>query len=117
MRRLAALTTGDVIDAPAVLEGLGTASEASPMARATAGLAASVEAHLDDYFAVFGDDLPPDGLYDRVLAEIERPLLTLALAATRGNQIRAARLLGINRNTLRKKLNDHSLDALAVRRV
>ena len=116
MRRLAALTSGDVIDATAVLEGLGSTGEGVASARTAAGLAASVAAHLDDYFAVFGEDLPPDGLYDRVLAEVERPLLTLALAATRGNQIRAAKLLGINRNTLRKKLNDHSLDALAARR-
>jgi len=41
-----------------------------------------------------------------VLAAVERPLLRLALAAVRGNQLKAARLLGINRNTLRKKLTD-----------
>jgi two-component system nitrogen regulation response regulator GlnG len=40
------------------------------------------------------------------LREIEHPLLTAALAATRGNQIRAADLLGVNRNTLRKKIKD-----------
>ena len=72
-------------------------------------LAGAVETHIARYFAVFGDDLPPDGLYDRILAEIERPLLLLSLAATRGNQIQAAKLLGINRNTLRKKLLEHKL--------
>ena len=61
-------------------------------------------------------DLPPDGLYDRVLAEMERPLLELSMAASKGNQLRAARLLGINRNTLRKKLTDLSIDAGAARR-
>ena len=46
------------------------------------------------------------GLYDRILQHVERPLLMAALAATRGNQIRAAALLGLNRNTLRKKIRD-----------
>ena len=115
MRRLAALTSGERIDASDVaaeLRGPGAVS----MPPSSNGLAASVAAHLSDYFGIFGDDLPPDGLYDRVLAEVERPLLTQALAATRGNQIRAAKLLGINRNTLRKMLGAHRLDATAVRR-
>ena len=68
-------------------------------------LSESVERHLQVYFSGFSsNELPPDGLYDRILEEIERPLLNAALAATRGNQIRAAKLLGLNRNTLRKKL-------------
>jgi two-component system nitrogen regulation response regulator GlnG len=41
-----------------------------------------------------------------VLREVERPLISLTLAATRGNQIRAAQLLGLNRNTLRKKIRE-----------
>jgi two-component system nitrogen regulation response regulator GlnG len=61
---------------------------------------------LASYFASFGADLPPPGLYHRVLREIEQPLLSVTLAATRGNQIRAADLLGVNRNTLRKKIRD-----------
>jgi two-component system nitrogen regulation response regulator GlnG len=64
-------------------------------------------------FAAHGDRLPPDGMYDRVISEVERPLLSLALGATRGNQLRAARLLGLNRNTLRKKIKD--LDVPVVR--
>ena len=80
------------------------------------GLADAVEQHLARYFATFGRDLPPDGLYDRVLAEVERPLLELCMAAAKGNQLRAARLLGINRNTLRRKLTDLSIDAGASRR-
>ena len=50
--------------------------------------------------------MPPPGLYHRILREVEAPLLSAALAATRGNQIRAADLLGVNRNTLRKKIRD-----------
>ena len=71
------------------------------------------ERHLTRYFADFGDGLPPPGLYHRILREVEQPLLTAALAATRGNQIRAADLLGVNRNTLRKKIRD--LDIQVVR--
>ena len=118
MRRLAALTRGDVIGAAAVAEGLadGGPPRAGPPAEAGDSLAGAVEGHLARYFAVFGDELPPDGLYDRVLAEIERPLLMLSLAATGGNQIQAARLLGINRNTLRKKLNERRIDPAGLRR-
>jgi len=54
----------------------------------------------------FGQELPPAGLSTRVLRKVEFPLITAALAATRGNQIRAADLLGLNRNTLRKKIRD-----------
>lgn len=66
----------------------------------------SVERHMGTLFRQFGEGLPPPGLYHRVLREIEAPLLTAALAATRGNQIKAAELLGLNRNTLRKKIRD-----------
>ncbi len=114
MRRLAALTRGDTIGAPAISDGLGPA----PPAAAEVGgvsFADAVERHLAAYASGFGADLPPDGWYDRVLDEVERPLLRVALAATGGNQIRAARLLGINRNTLRKKLLDRGVDALAGR--
>lgn len=69
-------------------------------------LSASVEAHVKRYFDLHGDDLPPPGLYNRILKEVELPLIALSLAATRGNQIKTAELLGINRNTLRKKIRD-----------
>lgn len=67
-------------------------------------LGAAVEMHLRHYMDQFDGELPPTGLYNRVLEEVELPLLTLALAATYGNQIKAAELLGLNRNTLRKKI-------------
>ncbi len=57
----------------------------------------------------FGDSLPPVGLYHRVLRDLEAPLIAATLAATRGNQIRAAEILGLNRNTLRKKIKDLEL--------
>ena len=69
-------------------------------------LSLAVEHHMAGMFKEYGDDLPPPGLYHRVLREVEYPLISAALAATRGNQIRAAELLGLNRNTLRKKVRD-----------
>ena len=69
-------------------------------------LSLSVEHHLSSLFKEYGEQLPPPGLYHRILREIEYPLISAALAATRGNQIKAAELLGLNRNTLRKKVRD-----------
>jgi two-component system nitrogen regulation response regulator GlnG len=72
----------------------------------------AVERHLSDYFRRYPSSLPPPGLYHRILREIEGPLIGAALAATRGNQIRAAELLGVNRNTLRKKVRDLELQVV-----
>jgi two-component system nitrogen regulation response regulator GlnG len=119
MRRLAALSRDEVISATIVDQQFqfSAASESAPAPSASeGGLADAVEVHLARYFATFGRDLPPDGLYDRVLNEIEKPLLHLSMAASKGNQLRAARLLGINRNTLRKKLTDLGIDAGTGRR-
>ena len=69
----------------------------------------AVERYLAILFRECGPELPLPGLYHRVLREIEVPLLSAALAATRGNQIKAAELLGLNRNTLRKKVRDLEL--------
>jgi two-component system, NtrC family, nitrogen regulation response regulator GlnG len=75
-------------------------------------LSTAVERYLSRYFAGFDSDLPPPGLYHRILREVEYPLLSAALAATRGNQIRAADLLGVNRNTLRKKIRDLDIQVI-----
>lgn len=69
----------------------------------------SFERYLNRYFADFGDALPPEGLYHRLLREFEEPLIHAALAATNGNQLRAAHLLGLNRNTLRKKIREQNI--------
>ena len=108
MRRLAALTR-DAVITPALIEqqlGVGGGQQAIAAVPEGADLGEAIEQHLARHFASYGHALPPDGLYDRVLAEFEKPLLRLTLAAVRGNQLKAARLLGINRNTLRKKLTD-----------
>ncbi len=77
-------------------------------------LSASVARHLQRYFDLHGNMLPPPGLYGRILREIELPLIEIALDATGGNQAKCADLLGINRNTLRKKITD--LDIRVTRR-
>ncbi|SIS74896.1 response regulator [Phaeovulum vinaykumarii] len=77
-------------------------------------LSASVARHLRRYFDLHGSALPAPGLYDRILREVEAPLIEIALDATGGNQARCADLLGINRNTLRKKITD--LDIQVTRR-
>lgn len=71
-----------------------------------------MENYLSRYFAGFGQALPPPGLYDRILSEVEPALLRAVLAATSGNQLRAAELLGINRNTLRVKLRDRQVKVI-----
>jgi two-component system nitrogen regulation response regulator GlnG len=98
------------VDAPAIVPHFPAAPEPENRRSAEQGgrptLAGAVELHLSDLFHHHGALLPPPGLYYRVLREIEHPLISAALAATRGNQIKAAVLLGLNRNTLRKKVRD-----------
>jgi two-component system nitrogen regulation response regulator GlnG len=108
VRRLSAIYAQDVVSADMVESELASASRPPfPDAAEPSGdLSESVERFLADYFMSFGQDLPPAGLYTRVLRKVESPLISAALAATRGNQIRAADLLGLNRNTLRKKIRD-----------
>ena len=114
VRRLAALynqdsITEELIDAelsvntPLSIEG----SESGDV-----DLSESVEIYLHKYFASFGEGLPPPGLYNQILKKMEYPLITVALAATRGNQIKAAELLGLNRNTLRKKIRDLDIQVI-----
>lgn len=69
-------------------------------------LGRSVEKQLDHYFAAHEGGLPARGLYRRVMREVERPLIARTLEATGGNQLRAAAVLGLNRNTLRKKIRE-----------
>jgi len=119
VRRLAVLYSEDVIGADIIERELGEAtgvvenSGSAPDVRESLGEAA--ERNLRAYFAAHSEGSPPAGLYDRVLREIERPLIALTLDATRGNQIRAAELLGVNRNTLRKKIRE--LDIKVIRSV
>jgi two-component system nitrogen regulation response regulator GlnG len=114
IRRLAVLHSGDLIPAAAIALELKDAQRPSEAHEngEQSSLGGAVEHYLTQYFLGHGERLPPPGLYDRVLQEIERPLLSICLAATRGNQIRAAHLLGLNRNTLRKKIRDLGLEVI-----
>jgi two-component system nitrogen regulation response regulator GlnG len=114
IRRIAVLHSGDTITASAVsaeLKEPAPISEPEPSPESDS-LGAMVERHLTRYFLQHADRLPPPGVYDRVLQEIEKPLISICLGATRGNQIRAAHLLGLNRNTLRKKIRDLGLEVI-----
>ena len=106
VRRLAALYAGNVIGGETVATELEAGSAPAQAGVSADNLGATVERHLDRYFAAHGGGMPPDGLYARILREVERPLISLSLGATGGNQVRTARLLGINRNTLRKKIRE-----------
>ncbi len=106
VRRLAALYSHEVITVHDIETEMADVSQVSGEEEGK-GLSQTVEQHLSTYFSAHdGGDLPVAGLYQRVLKEVERPLITLTLQATRGNQIRAAEVLGLNRNTLRKKIRD-----------
>jgi two-component system nitrogen regulation response regulator GlnG len=109
MRRLAALTPQEVISAEVIRAELAEPAAMRPVSAEASeqdGLAASVERHLRQMLAGSSDGIPTRDIYDQVLAEVERPLIRMTLSATRGNQIKAAAMLGLNRNTLRKKIRD-----------
>ena len=111
-RRLAALYPQETITAAVIDVELAQPTAPTDKVLTEESLAVAVERNLARYFASFGNDLPPPGMYHRILREIEYPLLSAALAATRGNQIRAADLLGLNRNTLRKKIRDLDIQVI-----
>jgi two-component system nitrogen regulation response regulator GlnG len=116
LRRLAALYSQEVIGVDVIESELAAAPAEMPASTETLtgeGLGSAVERHINDYFVAHKGTMPAAGLYDRVLREIERPLIIATLVATRGNQIKAAYVLGLNRNTLRKKIRE--LDIPVVR--
>ncbi|MEN8723939.1 MAG: nitrogen regulation protein NR(I) [Alphaproteobacteria bacterium] len=125
VRRLSAIYTEDVITETIIRHEL---REVEPPADPTApdmgdgafarnqdpqSLSEAVEQHIGTYFAAHHPELPPAGVYERIMREIERPLISACLGATGGNQIKAAALLGLNRNTLRKKIRE--LDVQVIR--
>jgi two-component system nitrogen regulation response regulator GlnG len=114
VRRLSALYSQEVIGVDVIEAELATAPASMAIETSSdEGLGAAVERHINDYFVAHKGAMPAAGLYDRILREIERPLIVATLIATRGNQIKAAHVLGLNRNTLRKKIRE--LDIPVVR--
>ncbi|THD63032.1 nitrogen regulation protein NR(I) [Phenylobacterium sp.] len=116
VRRICALYGEDLITARIIERELADQQPVVQGDEGPATLAQLVERKLSSYFADQPDGLPPAGLYDRVLEEVERPLIQLTLSATRGNQVRAAEILGLNRNTLRKKISDLGVEMQRGRR-
>ncbi|RKT34124.1 two-component system nitrogen regulation response regulator GlnG [Roseovarius halotolerans] len=116
VRRIGLTARSEEISRAEVEAVLGNQPAAQPVLGQGDGekLSASVARHLQRYFDLHGNMLPPPGLYPRILREVEAPLIEIALDATGGNQAKCADLLGINRNTLRKKIKD--LDILVTRR-
>ncbi len=107
-RRLAALCPQEIIDAAAAaaeLKRLSRAENAAPKGRDEL-----IAALMNDYFAAWGNALPQGGIHAPVICDIEKPLIERALELTGGNQIRAAEILGLNRNTLRKKIRELRID-------
>ncbi|WP_375172951.1 response regulator [Pseudooceanicola sp.] len=116
IRRLVLTARTDEITKAEVATVMGNQPESEPAASVEDAekLSASIGRHLRRYFDLHGNMLPPPGLYARILKEMETPLIEIALEATGGNQAKCADLLGINRNTLRKKITD--LDIRVTRR-
>ena len=112
MRRLAALYPQEVITEDVVHAELSDADgghEVPATPGAPEPLAQAVERHIRQFLAASRDGMPMRDIYDQVIAEVERPLIQMTLSATRGNQIKAAAMLGLNRNTLRKKIRELDL--------
>ncbi len=116
VRRLVFTASEEEISCAEVEMVLGNQPAMEPLNNAseTDKLSEAVGRHLRRYFDLHGGDLPAPGLYNRILREVEGPLLEIALDATGGNQAKCADLLGINRNTLRKKITE--LDIHVTRR-
>ena len=109
VRRLGLTSRNTEITGSEVAQILGSQPDLAPIAVGssdTEKLGASVTGHLRRYFDLHGNVLPPPGLYGRILREVEGPLIEIALDATGGNQAKCADLLGMNRNTLRKKITE-----------
>ncbi|MBD3663169.1 response regulator [Sulfitobacter aestuariivivens] len=119
MRQLALTSRAAEISLAEAEQVLGAQPEIEPLHTSanTERLGASVKRHLRRYFDLHGNMLPPPGLYGRILREVEAPLIEIALGATAGNQAKCADLLGINRNTLRKKITDLDIEVTRGRKM
>jgi two-component system nitrogen regulation response regulator GlnG len=114
VRRLAVLYAQETIGADVIeaelREGIGGRGgrDGDP----GASLGDTIARHVEALFEGGGERLPAAGIHGRIMREVERPLIAGVLAATRGNQLRAAALLGVNRNTLRKKIRELDIEVV-----
>lgn len=114
IQRLCVLASDEVIDRSLVEREIGTTNTAEEPAPSqdgrSNGLGELAARHIEKYFQAHRGHLPSPGLHERILHEVERPLIQLTLEATGGNQIKAAEVLGLNRNTLRKKIRELEIE-------
>ncbi len=110
VRRLVVMLPDEMISADIVQKELTVGGGLERPEEGGATLEEVIMRQIDQYFAVSPEGTPQPGLYGRLLPEFERPLIRRCLKATQGNQVKAAQLLGLNRNTLRKKIRDLGLD-------
>jgi two-component system nitrogen regulation response regulator GlnG len=113
VRRLSALYADESISAEIVQNELNIVDRQSNTAsNGPMDVSMAVETHVGQLLREHEPNLPPAGLYQRVIDKVEAPLIAMALNACGGNQIKAADLLGLNRNTLRKKIRTHSIEII-----
>ena len=74
------------------------------------GFSKAIEKYLEKYYALHNGEVPC-GLYNQIISEVERGILNVTLKHTNMNQVKAAKILGINRNTLRKKMSAYDMEA------
>ena len=110
-KNLVVLHNEDVIDVDAVANELSQQDKGEEEQPESENLSQSVDVHIRRYFDALKGGLPAPGLYGRILHEVELPLITATLEITRGNQVKAADILGMNRNTLRKKIKELGITA------
>jgi two-component system nitrogen regulation response regulator GlnG len=106
VRRLAALYSEETIGVSVIeTELLGRGSPVNKESKSN-GISEAVEIRVLNYFSINKGTKPSGNLYNQILKEVEGPLIAHTLAFTRGNQLKSAKLLGLNRNTLRKKIRE-----------
>jgi two-component system, NtrC family, nitrogen regulation response regulator GlnG len=112
IRRLCVLYAQETIDADVIAAELREGAPGSAGDDGASDLGGAVARHLERLFERPEGGLPQAGLHGRIVREVERPLIAKVLAATRGNQLQAAAVLGLNRNTLRKKIRELDIEVM-----
>jgi two-component system nitrogen regulation response regulator GlnG len=117
VRRLLVMTADEIISADDVSEILSEQIQSPTVnnpidASITGGLDTLIDRYMEHYFQELGQNLPSEGLYERIIQQVEGPLINHMLSAVNGNQVKAAEILGINRNTLRKKIRTLGLPVI-----
>jgi len=111
VRRLLVLVGEDTISADAVESEFSAAHQDDDKDIEADSLTSAVDFHIRRYFDALEGAMPSAGLHGRILREVEYPLIVATLEITRGNQVKAAEILGMNRNTLRKKIRELDIKA------